>query len=27
VKHNTIIVNLQNSHFFKRLTDGRYALV
>ncbi len=27
VKNNTIIVNLQNSHFFKRLPDGRYAIV
>jgi len=27
VKHNTIIVNLQNAHFFKRLGDGRYALL
>lgn len=27
VKHNTIIVNLQNSHHFKKLSDGRYAVV
>ncbi len=27
VKHNTITVNLQNIHFFKRLGDGRYALL
>lgn len=27
VKNNTIIVNLQNARFFKRLGDGRYALI
>ena len=26
VKHNTIIVNLQNSRYFKKLTDGRYIV-
>jgi len=27
VKHNTIIVNLQNNRHFKKLPDGRYAVV
>lgn len=27
VKENTIMVNLQNNHYFKRLEDGRYTLI
>jgi len=27
VKHNTIIVNLQNNRHFKKLSDGRYAIL